>query len=247
MVLPENKKKQVTVDLEPDFWIYGDSYVGKSTFCDSIPNLLFINTDGNTDNLSSPSIQLSNEVTKVGRMIQTKYAWEVFEEIVTELEAKENSYKYIVLDLVEDLRELCRLYMYSKLKIQHESDMDYSKGWDMVTTKFNSTIKRIKNAGYHVVYISKELEKEVKPKGGLAFTTYKPNIQDKAASILAGTVDITMRAFIDDDGSRKLQLKKIPNVFGGGRYNFVNDTCGLTFDDLKKEIELAAKNNGGKK
>ena len=45
-------------------WIYGDSYVGKSTFVDKFDDLLFLNTDGNTDNTTSPVINIKDEVVK---------------------------------------------------------------------------------------------------------------------------------------------------------------------------------------
>ena len=93
-VIPENKKKTPTVNSMPDVFIYGASYVGKSTFADNAQDVLFINTDGNTDELLSPAISIANEVTVNGRITTTKLAWEVFRELVDELEKKQNSYKY---------------------------------------------------------------------------------------------------------------------------------------------------------
>ena len=80
----------------------------------------------------------------------------MFLDVVAELEKKQNDFKRICLDLVEDLYEHCRLYIYDKLDIQHEQDAGYGKGWDMVRTEFLSTIKRLKNLGYQIIYISKE-------------------------------------------------------------------------------------------
>ena len=72
--LPENKKKQPKVNEMPDIFIYGASYVGKSTFEDGADNILIFSTDGNTDELTSPSIQIANEVTVNGRITTTKLA-----------------------------------------------------------------------------------------------------------------------------------------------------------------------------
>lgn len=247
MNLPENKKKKPKVNDKPDVFLYGDSYVGKSTFADKIPNLLFINTDGNTDELESPYIAIANEVTMNGRMIQTKLAWEVFKEVVEELEKKNNDYEYICLDLTEDLREHCRVYIYKKLGITHESDAGYGKAYDMVLTEWNTVIKRIKAAGYHLIINSKEIQSEVTLKTGGKYTTFKPNLPDKVNNILAGMVDITARAYVDTDGKRWLQLKKEENVFGGGRYDFKVDKCELSMKALVDEIKKLQEETGGKK
>lgn len=41
MTLPKNIRREKKIDERPDFWIYGDSYVGKSTFVDKFDDLLF--------------------------------------------------------------------------------------------------------------------------------------------------------------------------------------------------------------
>lgn len=238
MILPENKRRKKTVITDPDMWIYGDSYVGKSTFVDQLDDLLFLNTDGNTENTTSPVIRIMNTVTKNGRMTETKMAWENFLEVVAELEKKENSFKAIAIDLIEDLYEHCRLYMYSKLKIEHEQDAGFGKGWDMVRTEFLSTMKRLKNLGYRIVYISKEMRSEINLKNGAKLTSFAPNVNDKVMNVLEGTVTLTVRAFMNNRG-RFLQLGKNENIAGGGRFNFVHDTCELTMDAFVKELKLA--------
>lgn len=237
MELPKNQKKKPTVNVEPDLFIYAQSYVGKSTFADGAPDVLFINTDGNTDELTSPSILIANEVKTVGRMTTTKLAWEVFKEVVDELEKKENDFKYVAIDLLEDLREHCRVYIYKKMGISHESDAGYGKAYDMVVTEWNTALKRIKSAGYHIILISKEVEGEVKLKSGGSYTTFKPNLPEKVANTLAGMVDITARAFVDEGGKRWLQLGKEEHTFGGGRINFKVDKCDLSFEALVNEIK----------
>ncbi len=234
MILPKNERREKILNTTPDMWIYADSYVGKSTFIDQLDDLIFANTDGNTENITSPVVRIRNE--KEGRM--TKFAWEVFLDFVAELEKKENDFKVIALDLIEDLYEHCRLYMYDKLGIEHEQDAGFGKGWDMVRTEFLSTIKRLKNLGYRIIYISKELKTEINLKNGAKITSYAPNLPDKVANVLAGTVTLTVRAFMNNKG-RFLQLAKEENIFGGGRFNFVNDICPLDMNSFINELKLA--------
>lgn len=238
MILPENKRREKTINTEPDMWIYADSYVGKSTFIDQIDNLLFANTDGNVENITSPVVRIKDELEKNGRMTNKIFAWQKFLDLVDELEKKENDFKVIALDLIEDLYEHCRLYMYDKLGIEHEQDAGFGKGWDMVRTEFLSTIKRLKNLGYRIIYISKELKTEVNLKNGAKITSYGPNMNDKVANVLAGTVTLTVRAFMNNRG-RFLQLAKEENIFGGGRFNFVHDTCPLSMKAFIEELKMA--------
>lgn len=243
MNLPENKKKQPKVNETPDVFIYGQSYVGKSTFEDGVDDIIIFSTDGNTDELTSPTILIANEVTVNGRITSTKLAWEVFRDWVEELEKKQNTYKYVGLDLLEDFRELCRVFIYKKMNITHESDAGFGKAYDMVTTEFNTVLKRIKAAGYHLVIVSKETEGEVTLKSGGKYTTFKPNVPDKVANTIAGLVDISARVFVDENGKRWLQLGKQDHTFGGGRYNFVVDKCELSMKTLVNEIKKLKKEN----
>ena len=238
MLLPKNEKRARKMDLNPDQWIYGDSYVGKSTFVDQFDDLLVINTDGNVDNTTSPVVRIINEVAYEGRIKKEKLAWEVFLDVITELEKKDNTYKRVAVDLVEDLYEHCRLYTYRKLGIDHEQDAGFGKGWDMVRTEFLSAMKRLKNLGYQIIFISKELTTEITLKNGSKLTTIKPNINDKVANVLTGIVDLTARAYMDGE-ARYLLLEKQENVFGGGRFNFKVDKVKLDKDEFIKALEEA--------
>lgn len=238
MNLPKNERREKVLNTTPDMWIYADSYVGKSTFVDQLDNLIFANTDGNIENTTNPVVRIADVIEKNGRMTTKKFAWEVFLDFVAELEKKENDFEVVALDLIEDLYEHCRLYMYDKLGVEHEQDAGYGKGWDMVRTEFLSTMKRLKNLGYRIIYISKELKTEINLKNGAKITSYGPNLADKVANVLAGTVTLTIRAFMNNRG-RFLQLAKEENVFGGGRFNFVNDTCPLDMEAFVEELKLA--------
>ncbi|HHY72679.1 MAG TPA: AAA family ATPase [Bacillus bacterium] len=247
MALPKNERRERKIDTKPDFWIYADSYVGKSTFVDNVDNVLFLNTDGNTDNTTAPVIAIKDEVTKTGRVTNRKLAWDVFLETISDLETEENDFEAVALDLVEDLYEHCRIYVFDKNGWEHESDGSYGKGWSKVTTEFNNAMKRLKALGYQIIYISKEKVEEITLKGGAKRTTFKPNINDKVANFLTGTVDLTLRAFVNSDDERFLQLAKKQNVFGGGRFDFQVDVIPLEMDAFIEELTAAQEGKATKK
>ena len=47
-------------------------------------------------------------------MTSRKLAWDLFLDVVAELEAAENDYEAVAIDLVEDLYEHCRVYVFDK-------------------------------------------------------------------------------------------------------------------------------------
>lgn len=226
LILPKNERRTEAAITRPDMWIYADSYVGKSSFVDHMDDVLFINTDGNVSNITSPYVIIADELHQEGRIATKTLAWENFIAAIDQLERHDNTFKVVALDLIEDLYEHCRTYVFDQLGIKHESDSSYGKGWDMVRTEFLRQIKRLKTLGYQVIYISKEVVTEITYANGGKVSTFKPNIPDKIANVLAGTVTLTLRAYMDERG-RYLNLRKAENIFGGGRIDFKQNTCPL--------------------
>ena len=173
-----------------------------------------------------------------------KFAWEVFKEVITELEKKDNTFKIVTVDLVEDMYEHCRLYMYHKEGWEHESDGAFGKGWDMIMTEFLSTMKRLKNTGYQIVYLSKQVTNTITYKSGQEVTTFKPNIKDKIANVLAGTVDLTARIVVEENGEHYMSFKNSETIFGGSRYDFGVERIILDHDTF---IETMIEAQKGKK
>jgi hypothetical protein len=241
MVLPKNERRAEEPITKPDMWIYADSYVGKSTFVDHMDNVLFINTDGNVSNITSPYILIADELHQEGRITSKTLAWENFISVIDQLERHDNTFEVVALDLVEDLYEHCRTYIFNQLGIKHETDAGYGKGWDMVRTEFLRQMKRLKTLGYQVIYISKEVVNEITYASGAKVSTFRPNIPDKIANVLAGTVTLTLRAYMDERG-RYLNLRKAENIFGGGRIDFKRDACALDVEDFANALAEAQSN-----
>lgn len=240
MLLPSSERRQVGQTTKRKLWIYGGAFSGKTTFMDKAPNPLNLNTDGNIQFVTMPYLPIKD--TYEGR--QKVLAWQVFKNTIDELEKKNNDFKTIIVDLLEDTYESCRLYMYDKLGISHESD-DSFRAWDKVRTEFLSTIRRLMNLDYeNIVLISHEdTSKDIAKKSGDKITAIKPNIQDKIANKIAGMVDIVARVVVEDDDSRTLNFKSNEVIFGGGRLKGITKTSiPLDWDAL---IEVYEEANAG--
>ena len=210
-MLPSTERVAVNATNYKKMWIYGAPFSGKTTVCDAAPTPLNLNTDGNVKTVTMARLPIKD--TMEGR--QKKLAWEVFKAAIDDLEAG-SGFKTIVVDLLEDTYESCRLYMYSQMGITHESD-DSFRAWDKVRTEFLSTFRRLLNLPYNIILISHEdMSKDITKRTGDKITAIKPNIQDKIANKIAGMVDIVCRVLVEDDG-RYLSFKSDAVIFGGGR------------------------------
>lgn len=242
MALPKNERVQVNATKQIKGWIYGAPFSGKTTFLDNAPDPLNLNTDGNVNNVTMQRVRIRD--TYEGRV--KKFAWEVFKETIDELE-KGSDFKTVIVDLVEDTREMCRVYMYDKLNIQHESDSGFGKGWDIIKTEYLSTMRRFFNLDYNLFIVSHEdISKELTRNSGERITKIAPNIQDAIANKLAGMVDFVGRVVVKDDGSRVLTFKTNEVIFGGGRLNFGVNEIPLEWDELMKLYEDLSVDKGEK-
>lgn len=242
MILPKNERRDIEVSNKKKIWLYAPPFAGKTTLTDKFPDPLILTTDGNIKNVTAPYVYIKDEVTVTGRMTNRKFAWEVFKETITELEKKQNDFKTISLDLVEDTREMCRLYMYDKLQIQHESDSGFGKGWDIIKTEYLSTMRRFFNLDYDNIIICshEDVSKNITKKSGEQITRIAPNIQEAIATKLAGMVDIVARIIVNDNGLRTISFKTDNVIFGGGRLNVTGREIPCDYDELMSVYDEAA-------
>lgn len=211
-------------------WIYGSPFSGKTTFATNAPDHFVFSTDGNAQYTTDSYKVITDEVTVMGRITKRKLAWEVFKEEIEKLEAV-NNHKTIIVDLVEDTYEMCRLYMYQKLGITHESD-DSFRAWDKVRTEYLSTMRRLTNLPCDIILISHEdTSKDITKRSGENITAIKPNITDKVANKLAGMVAFVGRTVVDGD-DYTLQIKTDEVTFGGGRLGINNVVIPLEWEDV---------------
>lgn len=241
--LPKNERRSIKVPEKRTMWIYGAPFSGKTTFADSAPDPLILNTDGNAVYVTAPYVAIKDEVTVMGRITKRKYAWEVFEDFVEELEKKQNDFKTIVVDLVNDTYEMCRLFMYKELGITHESDDSY-RAWDKVRTRYLSTMRRLLNLPYdNIILISHEdATKDLTKKSGDKITSIRPKMNEKVADSLAGMVGFVGRVYVDE-GKHLLSIKSDEVIYGGGRLGINNVVIPLDWDEVVKLFEC---NGGGK-
>ena len=243
-LLPKNERREVKQFAKKKLWFYGCPFSGKSTLADKFPDPLFLSTDGNVNNITAAFVPIKNTVTTEGRLTKTTLAWETLKDVLLELEKKENTFKTIVIDLVEDTYEHCRVWCYNKMGIEHESDNSF-KAWDYVRNEFLGTMKRIMNLDYeNIILISHEdMSKDITKRTGDKITAIRPNITEKISLKLAGMVDIVARIVVED-GKRSISFKSDNVIFGGGRLKLTTTEIPLDYDALMQVYEASTETVG---
>ena len=240
MLLPKNERRNIETVDKKVVWLYGSPFSGKTFFANKFPDPLMLNTDGNIKFVDSPYIAIKDKVEMQGRMTKKTFAWDIFKDVVAELEKKENDFKTIIVDLLEDLYEYCRLWTYDQMGITHESDD--MRAWDKVTVEFLSTLKRLMVLDYeNIILISHEdTTKDIMKRGGDKLTSIKPNLRDKVANKVAGMVDIVARVVADGD-IRVLSFKTNEVIFGGGRLTTKTNEIPLDYNEFLNVYDEANK------
>ena len=231
MILPSTKRVEVKKNDYKKVWIYGVPFSGKTTLADQAPTPLNLNTDGNCKYVTMPRISIKDEVTTTGRLTNRKFAWEVFKDVISELE-KGSEFETIVVDLLEDEYDNARVYMCDKNNWEHESD-DSFKAYDIVRTEFLRELKKLLNLPYNIILISHENTSRDIMSKDKKITRIETNLPEKIANKVAGMVDIVARVVVNDDESRSLEFKYDSVVFGGGRLkNLKTNKVELSWDAL---------------
>lgn len=240
MQLPKNERRKPTGTINKKVWLYGAPFSGKTTFANDFPDPLILSTDGNVKFLDAPFVHIRPEVTTKGRITEEKSAWEVFKEALEELK-KDNGFKTIVLDLLEDLQAMARHDVLSKNGWEHETEGGYGAGWKKVETEFLHHIKQLVNLDKNIVIISHEdTSKDLTKKTGDKVTSVRPNVQEKLANKVAGYVDIVGRAVVDN-GEHRLSFKTDEVIFGGGRLEIKEEEIDLSYTEFAKIYPEAPK------
>ena len=123
-LLPKNEPTKI--DLTPKmFVIGGPAMSGKTYNACKFPNPILINTDGNCSKVTTPSIYLNDKKYKT-----YKEKMELLFGVLKELNETETAYQTIVVDLIEDVFDICEGYVLEKYKVDNLSKVPgYATGY----------------------------------------------------------------------------------------------------------------------
>lgn len=239
MKLPSTERREVKLDSFKKLWFYGLPFSGKTYLANQFEKPLLLNTDGNYTYVDAPVMRITDDITTEGRQVLRNYAWEKFKGIIDELE-KGSEFKTIIVDLLEDVFDACRIKVCADKGWNHESD-DSFKAYDIIRSEFLRVIKRLTNLPYNIVLISHEdTTRDILSKDK-AITKIMPNINEKVAFKIAGMVGIACR-IVADGSERCIKFKSEAVEFGGGRLLVSETEIPCDYNQLIEVYENAVKN-----
>ena len=173
-ILPEDKPQHPTPQPH-NFFIWGATMSGKSYFASFFPHPLSLNTDGNSEQGSAPSIQIRNVRDDDGGLKQSVI--DQLDEIITALQSTDNTFQTVIIDVIDDI---C---------VKALSDIPYGKGYAMFNTVLQQFVMDLKALPMNVIYVSRELQITDEQTGS---TDYRPSLKTKYYNIVNGNCDLVI-------------------------------------------------------
>ncbi|WP_044736606.1 AAA family ATPase [Geobacillus kaustophilus] len=152
-LLPKNQPKK-TVDTPRNFFIWGQTMHGKSYLASQFPNPVIFNTDGNADQIETPSVNLKNERDPKTGQISFSVI-DQLNELIKELETTEHGFETVVIDVIDDVVTLIEQAICEEHGVQYIGDIPYGKGFGIFKSIFTALVVKLKALPMNVIYISR--------------------------------------------------------------------------------------------
>ena len=191
VAIPQNKRRSVERVNKKRIVLFGEPGVGKTYFANTIPDILFLNTDGNDRFYDAPSMSIPKVAAEEG-----KTCWEVSKELV-DLLSTDNSqgYNAICVDLLNHVYEYARMDFLNEQEWVHEDDAGgFGKGYKLIADSFKPVFDKLNSSEYEwIIY----------------------NVHEKTSTItnrLGGKYDVIgpklMKTLIDEIASGNMRVYK---------------------------------------
>ncbi len=185
--LPENKP-QIPKDTPRNFFIYGETMSGKSYLANEFPNPIVLNTDGNAEANSVPSIQLVNVRDKNGKI--TRSVIDQLSEILLALQTQKHTYETVILDVIDDVIDLIKFAVCDQFGVKALSEIQWGKGYDYFNQALTELVMDLKALPMNVIYISRLVTEQTEDG---AVTKEKPSLRDKYVNLINGNSDLMIK------------------------------------------------------
>ncbi len=221
--------------------LYGHPKVGKSTWCSAFDNPIFAATEKGLNTLEVFQVPIPD--------------WLTFLEFCRQIAEGQHVFKNVIIDPVDNLYDACSEYVCKKAGIQHESDLEWGKGWSMVNDEFSRAITKLSLLPYGLVMTSHAQFVEIKTRTG-SITKAVPTMSKGARDVVLPMCDfiLYMASEQTKDGQKRiLRCRPSENWDAGTRFKVFPAEIPLTEDEhenhaaFKAAFEEAVKHGNGHK
>lgn len=210
--LPTKKSKIVSDLSKYSILLYGKIKIGKTSLAAQFPDALFLMTEPGGKSLEIYQMNVRN--------------WTHFKQILDALESSD-MYKTIVIDTTDNLYKMCTDWYCKKKAIQHPSDEEWGKAWQMINDEFMLGMIKLMQLNRGVIFTSHAQQHEIKKYAQASVTEVVPTLAKQGRRVLEPIVDMVCYFRYaekeTDDSTRILQIRGDSNVVAGCRLtqNFV--------------------------
>ena len=190
--------------------VYGAHKFGKSTLCAQSDGALFLATEPGLNHLEVYQQPISR--------------WDELLVSAKEIADGKHAFRTIVIDTVDNAYRMCAEYICRKYEVEHESDLEYGKGYALVNGEFHRVLNKLAQI------------KEIETRTG-KYTKVVPTLPDKARKLVLGLADIILFCDLEPttstDGKpayrRVLRTKPSLAYEAGDRTGRLPDVLDLNF------------------
>ncbi len=202
--------------------VYGQTKIGKSTFCSNADGALFLATEPGLNALDVYQVPIQS--------------WDDLLNACAEIGEGKHAFKTIVIDTIDNAYKFCTEYILRKFKVEHESDLAYGKGYAIVNNEFQRVLTKLAFLPYGLFLISHAKEIEVETRTG-KYTRIVPTLPEKARKIVLGMVDMVLFCDLEmvtgEDGAQTVHrvIRTKPSLYyeAGDRTGRLPETLDLDF------------------
>jgi hypothetical protein len=185
MPLPVAKTPATLTFERANTFLYGPPGIGKTTFATrfSPDDTLLAATEAGYGGIEA--------------FVQPLNSWDDCKQLVKDLSG-DHHFKLVAVDTVDVLATLCQADVMKRLKVDHPSDLEWGKGWEMVEKEFQLVIAPLmQHPDLGVVFIGHADEREIKRSAVLGgpISVFSPSVGPKSIrKFLTGTCDFVFFA-----------------------------------------------------
>lgn len=199
--------------------------VGKTTIASQFDKVLIAAFECGTNALNNKYVQ----------PVQTWDNWkQMVRQLVRSDELKER-FHTIAIDVVDIAYDLCVKWVCNQHNVEQLKDIPYGAGYGEADAEFESTFRDLMFAGYGLVFIAHETEKEKTRDNGDTYNQIVPAMAKRCTPIVNGLVDVIgylkTTDMIDESGNRTVDRSIY--LIGDDRF-----LAGSRFQPIARKIDM---------
>jgi len=227
MALPTEKTKPKESFEDQVILILGIPKIGKSTFLSKFPSVLMLATEDGLRSLECYQKRICS--------------WEDYLQTLDELKAGNHDFKTIGIDTADNLAFFCKDYVMRKFHIQHASDLDWGKGWDLLKDEARKGLGKLTESGLGVVFTAHTKEQEIRKKGQEPIMKISYGLPSFFRDLVTSLADIILFATFED-GKRVIHTKPSEDHEAGDRTGRLPEILPLNYEAFVKAFYSSAGN-----